>query len=103
MVNLNLLDKTSPFFGDSQLTAYPALQQPRKSAMPEYDNAAFISFFKRNMPALQGTVDIAIDGKTIMQLQPNQDIFDSSTKESHNKSIAIETYWLDGDTAGRIL
>lgn len=103
MVKMNLANKKEHFFGNSQLTVYPGLQQPRKSAMSEYANAAFISFFKRDIPALQGVVNIAIDGKNVAELQPNQNIFDSSSNEVSKKTIAQETYWLEGDAAEQIL
>lgn len=103
MVNIKLNSKKDTFFGNSQLTVYPALQQPRKSAMSEYNNATFISFFKRDIPPLQGAVKIAIDGKTLTKLQPNDGIFDSSSNETSKKIIAQETYWLEGNTADLIL
>jgi hypothetical protein len=103
MVKMNLPSKKEHFFGTSQLTVYPGAQQPRKSAVSEYANLPFISFFKRGIPALQGVVDIAVDGKTIAQLQPNQHVFDNSSNETSKKPIAMETYWLEGDTAGQII
>ena len=103
MVNIKLATPSEHFFGDSQLTIYPGSQQPRKSAMPEYANAAFINFFKRGMLALQGKVTVIIDGKVIAQLQPNENIFDNTSIASKNKAIAMETYWLEGDVAWQIL
>lgn len=103
MVNIKLTNPTDHFFGNSQLTVYPGLQQPRKSAMPEYANLAFMQFFKRDMPTLQGKVSIAVDGKEITELQPHESVFDYTSERSKNKGIAIETYWLEGDAAQRVI
>lgn len=103
MVKMNLPSKKEHFFGTSQISVYPGAQQPRKSDMPEYANLPFISFFKRGIPALQGVVEIAIDGTGIARLQPNQAVFDSSSNETSKKAMAIETYWLEGATAGQII
>lgn len=103
MVNIKLTNPTDHFFGNSQLTVYPGLQQPRKSAMPENVNFPFMLFFKRDMPALQGKVSIAVDGKVITELQPHESVFDYTSDRSKNKAIAIETYWLDGEVAQSVI
>ena len=98
MVNMKLDNPKDSFFGHSRLSVYPARQGARQSALPEYSNAATIEFFKRDAPPLQGVVSVAIDGKTIAELTPNADIFDSSSK-----AISVETYLVEGDAANRII
>jgi hypothetical protein len=102
MVNMNLNSKAEPFFGHSELTLYPKGQYPLPSGYSEYGGAAFISFFKRDMPALQCPVSFAVDGKPVAELQPHQNIFDNTSEAKGQKPIAMETYWLEGPTAERL-
>ena len=98
MVNMKLDDPKDSFFGNSRLSVYPDSQQDRQSALPEYRHAATIEFFKRDAPPLQGVVSVAIDGKTIADLKPNVDVFDSSSK-----AISAETYLVEGQVAKRMI
>lgn len=102
-VNMNLNSKAEPFFGDSELTVYPKGQYPLPPGYSEYAGAAFVSFFKRGMPALQCPVSFTVDGKLVAELQPHQGIFDNTSKAVGSKPIAIETYWTEGAPAERIL
>lgn len=99
MVNMKLDKKKDHFFGNSELTIYPAAQGLRESSVVGYKNAAVIEFFKRDMAKLEGMVSVEVDGKTIAEFKPNDGVFDSSSQ----KNLALETYGFEGDAVKRIL